>query len=61
MTPRGTPKYLVHGSRERLKPDFIAFNFDRFRATPGPILSFAENLPIGCENIYNASRVFRTI
>ena len=31
----------------RLKPRHIAFNFDCFRALPGPVIFFVENFPMG--------------
>ena len=61
ISPRGIPQHSVHGSRGRLKAWLITFNFDRFRAALGPVIFFAENLPMGCGTTYNASRVFRTI
>ena len=61
MSPRGIPQHSVHGLRGRLKAWLIAFNFNRFRAPLGPVIFFAEELPIWCDTPYNASRVFRII
>ena len=47
MSPRAIPRYSMHGSRGRLKPWLIAFNFERFKAVSGPVIFFAENLPMG--------------
>ena len=59
MSPRGIPRHSVHGSRGRLKA--WTFNFYRFRAHSGLFLFFAQNLPMGSDTTYNASRVFRAI
>ena len=61
MSPRGISRHSVHDYRERLKAWLIAFYFDRFRAHSGPVILFAEKLPMGCDTTYNASRVFLTI
>ena len=60
-SPWVIPRHSVHGSRGRLKAWLIAFNFDRFSATPGPIIFFVEKLPIGCGTTYNAKLVLPTI
>ena len=44
-------------SRGHLKVWLITFNFDCFRARPGPIKIFTQNLPTGCDTINNASWV----
>ena len=41
-SPRGIPRHSVNRSRERLKAWLIAFNFDRFRAPPGPVIFFSK-------------------
>ena len=51
MSPRGIPRHSVYGSRGRLKPWIIAFNFDCYRAPPGPVIFFAENLPMGAARL----------
>ena len=61
MSPRAIPRHSVNESRRRLKAWLIALNFDRFRGPVGPVIFFAENLPMGCDTTYNASRLFRTI
>ena len=61
MSPRGIPRHSVHGSWGRLmawlKPSILIV----FRAPPGSVIFFTENLPMGCVMTYNASLVFRTI
>ena len=61
MSPGAIPWHSVHGSRGRLKAWLIAFNFERSRAPPGPVIFFVENRPMGCATTYNASLVLRTI
>ena len=61
MSPRDIPQHSVHGSRGRLKSWLIAFNFNRFRDSPGLVRSFPENFHMWYDMIYNASWVFRTI
>ena len=61
MSPRAIPRHSIHGSRWRLKTWLIVFNFDRFSAPPCPVIFFVENLPVGCDTIYNASWVLCTI
>ena len=61
MFPRVVRRHSVHGSRRRLKPWLIAFNFDQFKGPPSPIIFFAENLCMGLGTTYNWSRVLRTI
>ena len=61
MSPRGIPRHSVYGSLGRLKPWIIAFKFDTFRASPSPVIFFAENLRMRCDTTYNAFRVLRTI
>ena len=51
----------MHGSRGRFKAWLITFNFDRFRDPPGLVIFFAQNVPMGSNRTYNASRVLRTI
>ena len=47
--------HSVHESRGCLKACLIVFNFDRIRASSGPVIFFAKNLPMGCGTTYNAS------
>ena len=50
---------ITFGAQVPLASKSVTYSlqFCPFRASPDPVIFFAENLPMGCDTTYNASRV----